>query len=108
MMAQTVGPQAVTETGTGIAVVHFRTHCAGSYWLKPGMRRGHWRVLLVRVEARRYAITDKNVLQEIYRGDDGIAGVTPRSAYYIGHDHDRAVEIAAGWNQTALAGAGPR
>lgn len=88
-----------------IAIVNFRTSPNGSYWLKPGQRRGWWRVLLVADPAGCTAVHSHNVECVLHEGYAGIDGVTERSAYYLGKSRAACVKLAQNYNDQRLGSA---
>ena len=85
-----------------IAIVNFRTMKNGAFKYMSGMRRGYWRVLVVRELSGSTAVNSRNVVAVLYSGPDGIDGVTDRSAYHIGHSRMRADKVATAWNVARL------
>lgn len=83
---------------TTVAVVHFRTRQFGAIRWTRGLRRGHWRVLVVRDPQGSLSIRSRNVLRVLFTGADGLDGVTSRSRYDISGDRVRAYEIADQFN----------
>ena len=80
------------------ATVSFRTMQNGAYeYIKPGQRRGYWRVLVgpVGMHARSNA---RGLISESVT-DSGIDGVTPRSGYYLGREHACCKQVSDTYNQ---------
>ena len=85
-------------------LVNFRTLANGSYkWLRPGQRRGYWRILEVIDPAGSTNCRSHNVVRVVAQGHPGIDGVTDRSGYWIDPDRDRFEDRAAKMNGEALA-----
>lgn len=81
------------------AIVNFRTKALGAYkWIRPGMRRGYWRVLVVQDPTGSTRVNSHNVLRVLYKGPEGLDGTTSRSAYHIGRSYRTAMDLAAHWN----------
>ena len=88
-----------------VAIVNFRTLANGSYKYMRGLRRGYWRLLIVRDAAGPTAVHSHNVVRIAAEGAEGILGVTEKSAYYIDGDRERLEQMAARINaQTVAAG----
>ena len=87
------------------AIVDFRTMVHGAYkWIKSGQNRGYWRVLIVRDPAGSHRANSHNVEGVIYKGPEGINGVTERSAYFIGQSMVHAQYIADKFNKWVFHG----
>lgn len=83
----------------GVAVVDFRTHCAGSYkWLRSPLVRGHYRVLELRDVDGPRCVHSHNVISVLYQGPEGIDGTGPRSKYYLGDSEAQARAVADRYN----------
>lgn len=81
------------------AIVHFRTLPNGGYrWIKRGQQRGYWRVLVVKDVNGPIRANSKNVIGEIFRGHEGVLGVSVKSAYCLEGDRQRADQVAAEFN----------
>lgn len=84
------------------AVIHFRTRPFGGFrWTRGISRRGHWRVLVLADPTGSTSLSSRNVLEVLFRGSDGLDGVTSRSRYDISGDLDRAISIADAFNNAA-------
>jgi hypothetical protein len=82
-----------------VAVVNFRTMQNGAFkYMRRGMTRGYWRVLLVNDPKGCLKVGSKNVLEVLYSGPEGISGVTERSSYYIKGSHDKAILVCNEYN----------
>lgn len=80
-----------------VAVVNFRTLANGSYKYMNGLRRGYWRVLVVKDETGPKRIDSPNVVR-VYTTGEGIEGVTERSAYCINAQRELCAHIADAYN----------
>ena len=86
-----------------IAIVNFRTLPNGSYkWVKRGQRRGYWRVLIVTDPTGPTNVNARNVEAVIWQSDEGIDGMTERSAYCLDTAYAAAKTIARRWNANRL------
>lgn len=82
-----------------VAVVHFRTVPNGAYRYMKGLRRGFWRVLIVKDAKGAMHLNSPNVVGVHWEGREGIDGVTERSRYAIEDTRRHAIRIAAEFNQ---------
>ena len=80
------------------AVVHFRTLPNGSFEYMRGLRRGYWRVLVVKDPMGCLSVSSHNVVEVLWTGESGIQGVGPRSRYYIRPSYDSACRVAEHYN----------
>lgn len=67
-----------------VEIRNFRTLPNGTYRWMRGLRRGYWRTLRVWDPAGPLTVNSHNVVSQRRESPNGILGVTPRSAYYIG------------------------
>ena len=81
------------------AIVNFRTLPNGSFKYMRGLRRGYWRLLVVRDATGPTAVHSHNVVRVVSEGRPGILGVTEKSAYYIEGDRERFEYRAAELNK---------
>lgn len=81
------------------AIVHFRTLANGTFKYMAGLRRGYYRVIIVRDENGSTHANSHNVISIPMECSPGILGVTERSRYYLGGDLERCQEYARTWNE---------
>lgn len=87
-----------------VYIANFRTLANGSYkWIKPGQRRGYWRLLEVIDPAGSINCRSHNVIRVVAQGRPGIDGVTDRSTYWIDCDRKRFEARASQRNAEKLA-----
>ena len=76
------------------AIVNFRSLPNGAFRYMKGLRRGYYRVLIVKDENGSKHYNSHNVVKVLREFGEGLLGTTERSAYYI---DDSAAEALADW-----------